>query len=106
LAIARALLKNPPVLILDEATSAVDNETEAAIARSLERITRDRTIIAIAHRLSTIRNANTIYVMDKGEVVEQGTHEELLQLNGIYAGLWQVQTELAEEAKEYLLVQC
>jgi len=99
LAIARALLKNPPVLILDEATSAVDNETEAAIARSLERITRDRTIIAIAHRLSTIRNANTIYVMDKGEVVEQGTHEELLQFNGIYAGLWQVQTGLAEEVE-------
>ena len=91
-AIARAVLKNPPILILDEATSAVDNETEAAIQRSLEKITQNRTTIAIAHRLSTIRNADTIYVMEKGKLVEQGYHEELLQYQGIYANLWRVQT--------------
>ncbi|MDR9402375.1 MAG: ABC transporter ATP-binding protein [Halothece sp. Uz-M2-17] len=92
LAIARTLLKDPPILILDEATSAVDNETEAAIARSLERITQNRTTIAIAHRLSTIRHCDHIYVMDQGQIVEQGKHEELLQLNGIYTGLWNVQS--------------
>ena len=86
------MLKNPPVLVLDEATSAVDNETEAAIQRSLERITVGRTTIVIAHRLSTIRNAHRIYVLDKGEIVETGTHEVLLQQNGIYANLWRVQT--------------
>lgn len=92
LAIARAILKNPPVLILDEATSAVDNETEAAIQRSLEKITQNRTTIAIAHRLSTVRNADCIYVMDKGKLVEQGTHEQLLEQQAIYAMLWQVQS--------------
>lgn len=92
LAIARAILKNPPILILDEATSAVDNETEAAIARSLEHITQDRTTIAIAHRLSTIRNADCIYVMELGRIIESGTHEELLDRDGIYANLWRVQT--------------
>ncbi|NER82696.1 MAG: ABC transporter ATP-binding protein, partial [Leptolyngbya sp. SIO1D8] len=94
LAIARAVLKNPPVLVLDEATSAVDNETEAAIQRSLEKITQNRTTIAIAHRLSTIRNADRIYVMEYGQLVEWGTHEELLERQGIYAGLWNVQMGL------------
>ncbi|WP_172641451.1 ABC transporter ATP-binding protein [Nostoc sp. PCC 7107] len=94
IAIARAVLKNPPILILDEATSAVDNETEAAIQRSLEKITVDRTTIAIAHRLSTIRNANCIYVMEYGQLVESGTHEELLEKNGVYASLWRVQSGL------------
>jgi ATP-binding cassette subfamily B protein len=94
IAIARAVLKNPPILILDEATSAVDNETEAAIQRSLERITVNRTTIAIAHRLSTIRNADTIYVMEHGKLVESGTHEKLLEENGIYASLWRVQSGL------------
>ncbi len=92
IAIARAVLKNPPILILDEATSAVDNETEAAIARSLEKITQNRTTIAIAHRLSTIRHADCIYVMEYGKIVEQGTHEVLLEQKGIYANLWAVQT--------------
>ena len=93
IAIARAVLRNPPILILDEATSAVDNETEAAIQKSLERITVNRTTIAIAHRLSTVRNAHCIYVMDYGQVVEKGTHEELLENSeGIYTGLWRVQT--------------
>ncbi len=96
IAIARAVLKNPPILILDEATSAVDNETEAAIQRSLERITMERTTIAIAHRLSTVRNADCIYVMEQGNIVERGRHEELLEKQGIYASLWRVQTGLKE----------
>jgi ATP-binding cassette subfamily B protein len=92
LAIARAILKDPPILILDEATSAVDNETEAAIQRSLERITVGRTTIAIAHRLSTVRNAHCIYVMEHGKLVEAGRHETLLAQQGIYANLWAIQT--------------
>ncbi|MGK7888110.1 MAG: ABC transporter ATP-binding protein [Leptolyngbyaceae cyanobacterium] len=91
LAIARAILRDPPILILDEATSAVDNETEVAIQRSLNQITQDRTTIAIAHRLSTIRHADCIYVMEYGQIVEQGTHEQLLDKQGVYAGLWNVQ---------------
>ncbi|HAJ58187.1 MAG TPA: ABC transporter [Cyanobacteria bacterium UBA8543] len=94
IAIARAILKNPPILILDEATSAVDNETEAAIQRSLEKITANRTTIAIAHRLSTVRNADCIYVMEYGKLVEQGRHDELLEQQGIYASLWRVQSGL------------
>jgi ATP-binding cassette, subfamily B, bacterial len=96
IAIARAVLKNPPILILDEATSAVDNETEAAIQRSLERITIERTTVAIAHRLSTVRNADCIYVMEQGNIVERGRHEELLEQGGIYASLWRVQTGVKE----------
>jgi ATP-binding cassette subfamily B protein len=92
IAIARAILKDPPILILDEATSAVDNETEAAIQKSLAMITQNRTTIAIAHRLSTIRHSLCIYVMDDGQIVEQGKHEDLLALNGIYASLWRVQS--------------
>jgi ATP-binding cassette subfamily B protein len=94
IAIARAVLKNPPILILDEATSAVDNETEAAIQRSLEVITKNRTTIAIAHRLSTIRNADCIYVMERGKIVEAGGHEDLLEKAGIYAAFWRVQSGL------------
>jgi len=104
LAIARAILKNPPILILDEATSAVDNETEYAIQKSLEMITVNRTTIAIAHRLSTIRNAHCIYVMEHGRIAEQGTHQQLLAQNGIYTSLWQVQTganlDLVEKSKD------
>ena len=90
--IARAVLKDPPVLVLDEATSAVDNETEAAIQRSMERIAEGRTTIVIAHRLSTIRNADRILVLSEGSVVESGKHEELLAQAGLYAQLWSVQT--------------
>lgn len=93
ISIARAILKDPPVLILDEATSAVDNETEAAIQRSLEKIAIGRTTIVIAHRLSTVRNADHIFVLDDGQLKEKGRHEALVnQANGIYAGLWRVQT--------------
>lgn len=92
ISIARAVLADPPVLVLDEATSSVDNETEAAIQRSLEVITRDRTTIAIAHRLSTVRHADQTCVLDRGRVVERGSHEELLAREGIYASLWKVQT--------------
>ena len=92
LALARAILKNPPILILDEATSAVDNETEAAIQRSLDIVSRDRTTIVIAHRLSTIRHADCICVMESGEIKESGTHDELLAQNGVYATLWCLQT--------------
>jgi len=91
LSIARAVLKDPPVLILDEATSAVDNETEAAIQRSMQVITRGRTTLIVAHRLSTIINADRIYVLDRGRVTEAGNHAELLAGNGLYANLWKVQ---------------
>lgn len=91
ISIARAILKNPPVLILDEATSSVDNETEAAIQRSLEKIAIGRTTIVIAHRLSTVRNADRIFVLENGILKEQGRHEDLAQGNGIYANLWRVQ---------------
>ena len=92
LSIARAVLKDPPILILDEATSSVDNETEAAIQRSLERIVVGRTTIMIAHRLSTVRNADMIYVLQNGSLKEHGTHDHLVQMNGLYAALWRVQT--------------
>jgi ATP-binding cassette subfamily B protein len=92
IAIARAILKNPPIIVLDEATSAVDNETEAAIKRSLARISKGRTSILIAHRLSTIRHAEQICVLESGRVVERGTHDELLAAGGRYATLWHIQT--------------
>jgi ATP-binding cassette subfamily B protein len=92
LSLARALLKDPAVLVLDEATSAVDNETEAAIQRSLAHIAHGRTVIMIAHRLSTIVHADQIVVLERGRIVEQGTHAQLLKRQGAYWSQWQVQT--------------
>lgn len=100
ISIARAILKDPPILVFDEATSAVDNETEAAIQRSLDRISAERTTIVIAHRLSTIRRADTIYVLEHGRLSEAGTHDELLRNDGIYAKLWRVQTGESAAAAE------
>ena len=91
-AIARAVLKDAPFLILDEATSAVDNETEAALQRSIRRISKNRTTLVIAHRLSTVRHADRILVMDDGEIIEDGAHDALVARGGVYARLWSVQT--------------
>ena len=92
LAIARAVLKDAPLLILDEATSAVDNETEAALQRSINKITQGRTAVIIAHRLSTVRNADRILVLENGGIREDGSHDELVQIGGIYSRMWAVQT--------------
>ena len=92
LSIARAILKNPPILILDEATSALDTESERLVQDALEKLMKTRTTIAIAHRLSTIKNANTIYVLHEGRIVESGKHEELLRMNGYYKRLNDMQT--------------
>ncbi len=101
--IARAVLKDPDLLILDEATSDVDTETEMLIQRSLDRLTADRTTFAIAHRLSTIRDADTILVLEGGEIVERGTHEQLLENGGLYAHLWGVQAgEIDELPQEFI----
>jgi len=97
-AIARTLLKNPPILVLDEATSALDSRTEQAIQETLDRVSKSRTTIMIAHRLSTIVDADQIVVLDEGRVVERGTHDELLELGGLYAELWYRQA--AERAAE------
>ena len=92
ISIARAILKNPPIFIFDEATSALDNETEAAIQHSMKALAHNHTMIIIAHRLSTIRHADIIFVLEKGVIVESGTHKDLLQRNGTYATLWKIQT--------------
>ncbi len=92
IALARALYRDPALLVLDEATSAVDNETEAAIQRSLARAAKGRSLLVVAHRLSTVRNADAIHVLQDGRIVESGTHGQLLDRDGVYAGLWRLQT--------------
>jgi ATP-binding cassette subfamily B protein len=94
IAIARAILKNPPILIFDEATSALDSDSEHAIAQELDRLSSNRTTLIIAHRLSTIVNANAIIVMDRGRIVERGSHAELLRRKGVYARLWLLQQRM------------
>ncbi|HEX5510062.1 MAG TPA: ATP-binding cassette domain-containing protein, partial [Pseudolabrys sp.] len=100
-AIARTILKGPPILLLDEATSALDSHTEKEIQDALERVSANRTTLVIAHRLSTIVGADEIIVLDQGEIVERGTHYGLLARNGLYASMWNRQRE-AEEAREKL----
>src|SRR5688572_15059655 len=91
LAIARALFKDPPILVLDEATSALDTESERLVQQALNNLMRGRTTLVIAHRLSTIRSAHKIVVLDRGEIVEMGTHEELLSRRGVYRKLYDLQ---------------
>ena len=91
--IARAMLKNAPILILDEATSALDSETEHKVSESLNRLMEGKTVIAIAHRLQTLKKMDKIIVFRDGEIVEQGTHEELLNNSNVYKSLWKIQTE-------------
>ena len=103
LCIARAVLKDPDILVLDEATSDVDTETEMLIQRSLDRLTENRTTFAIAHRLSTIKDADTIVVLEDGRIVERGTHDELLGEGGLYAHLWGVQAgEIDQLPQEFI----
>ena len=99
IAMARAILKDAPILVLDEATSSVDNETEAAMQRSLAKVCEGRTTIVIAHRLSTVRHADAIHVLDAGRVAERGTHDALVAGEGLYARLWGVQTGELDEAR-------
>lgn len=105
IAIARAIITDPELLILDEATSHVDNETEVLIQTALQEFSADRTTFAIAHRLSTVRHADTILVLDDGEIVERGTHEDLLAHDGLYANLWRVQVGELDELPEAFLEQ-
>ena len=105
LTIARAVLADPPILILDEATSSVDTRTEILIQRAMDELMKNRTSFVIAHRLSTIRNADLILVMNDGDIVEQGTHEELLEKCGFYAELYNSQFEVTEESPEYAQIE-
>jgi ATP-binding cassette subfamily B protein len=93
LAIARVMLENPEIIIFDEATSQLDSENEKAIQEAFDNLTEHKTTIVIAHRLSTIMNADKIIVFDEGKVIESGRHNDLMQLNGLYAMLWKLQTE-------------
>jgi ATP-binding cassette subfamily B protein len=97
ISIARAILKNPAILILDEATSAVDSATEASIQEAMDRLVQGRTTLAIAHRLSTLRNADKLIVLQNGEIAEAGTHQELLEAGGIYADLCAKQAAFAQQ---------
>jgi subfamily B ATP-binding cassette protein MsbA len=91
IAIARALLRDPPILILDEATSALDTESERLVQQAIERLMRERTVLVIAHRLATVRDADEIVVLDAGRIVQRGSHEELLRAGGLYRRLYDLQ---------------
>ena len=96
-AIARAFMKNAPIVILDEATSALDNKSEAVVQQAIDNLMKNRTVLVIAHRLSTVKNADRIFVINEGRIVEQGSHEELLALNGEYAALYRMQFKSKKE---------
>ncbi len=100
LAIARAFLKDAPILILDEPTSALDARTEGMLLEALGRLMRGRTTFVIAHRLSTIRNADRILVLNEGRILEQGTHADLIRLDGLYSSLYRQQMEIAQHDQE------
>jgi len=104
IAIARALLKNAPILILDEATSSLDTETEQQIKEAMERLLKGRTSLVIAHRLSTVYKADTICVIDKGQVIEQGTHKELIEKKGIYTNLYNIFSGINADNKFWSVV--
>jgi ATP-binding cassette subfamily B protein len=99
-AIARTILKNPPILLFDEATSALDSRSERAIQHELDQIARERTTLIIAHRLSTVVHAQQIIVMDKGRIVERGTHAELVRAGGLFSQMWALQQQRAAEGEE------
>ena len=98
ISIARAILKNPQILVLDEATSALDTESERVVQEALDRLMVGRTSFVIAHRLSTIKNADKIMVLEKGQLIEQGNHDELMAMDGLYAHLYKIQYR-SKEAK-------
>jgi ABC-type multidrug transport system fused ATPase/permease subunit len=92
IAIARAILKNAPILILDEATSALDSQSEQYIQKSLKKLMKGKTVIAIAHRLSTLREMDRLIVLDKGQIIEEGTHDDLISKGGAYADFYKIQS--------------
>ena len=100
LSLARALFKDTPILILDEATSSLDTESERLVQQAIDRLMKGRTVIVIAHRLSTIRHANRIVVLDEGKIIQSGQHDELLQEGGLYSELYHMQFEPQEEISE------
>jgi len=102
LSIARAIIKNPSILILDEATNSLDSESEMAIQQALKGFMKDRTVIVVAHRLSTIQNADKIYLIEEGQVQEEGNHQELIQKNGIYKMLYDIQAGDFEKNRKIL----
>ena len=101
IAIARAMIKNSPILLLDEATSSLDSEAESKVQIALEALLKEKSALIIAHRLSTIKNADMIYVFDKGKIIEKGNHDELIKANGLYRALFEMQFPESGSDKEY-----